>query len=348
MLQGAGSFDISQLILPFQGVAGAAQLAEQAIQNGLLQVASHSFDAHTPAVDPKKKEKRPYKPRDPNAPKRPLTAYFRYLREVRPFIAQEVAKSPPSEGTKAGDISKIATERWKAMTDAQRQPYHLAYQGEMGAYAEATRAYKAVGGHIEDDAESPDIEAESPSALPVNGVTPVAEEEESDGSSTSDEDSSSEEDSDEEEAAPAKLPTPPPPPVKMEKKTPKPKKVKAAADAAPVVPFNNITANHNIDPQLTDPVPVATPGPRTAPAASQQPSTASKKRKAAAETPGTTDGGEKKKRGRPSKEDVAKQAAIAPAPQQHQPVPVSSQAETASGTEKKKKRKRKSEAAAAA
>jgi hypothetical protein len=113
---------------------------------------------HGHAVDSKKKEKRPYKARDPNAPKRPLTAYFRYLREVRPFIAQEVAKSPPSEGTKAGDISKIATERWRAMTEAQRKPYHQAYQGEMGAYDEATKAYKAAGGNIDDDAASPDAD----------------------------------------------------------------------------------------------------------------------------------------------------------------------------------------------
>lgn len=125
----------------------------------MIQVASQQVDINghvvAAAADPKKKEKRPYKARDPNAPKRPLTAYFRFLREVRPFIAQEVAKTPDGQGTnKAGDISKIATERWKAMTDVQRKPYHEAYKGEMGAYEEATKAYKAEGGKLEDDADA--------------------------------------------------------------------------------------------------------------------------------------------------------------------------------------------------
>ncbi|KAI5358231.1 Putative High mobility group box domain-containing protein [Septoria linicola] len=348
VLQGHGTFDVSQLLLPFQGAAGAAQVAEQAIQNGLIQLAAQPTDAN--GVDSKKKEKRPYKQRDPNAPKRPLTAYFRYLREVRPFIAQEVANNPPSDGTKAGDISKIATERWRAMSDAQRKPYHAAYQSEMGAYEEATKAYKAAGGGVEDDADAEAVEGDldSPAAQPA-----VAAAEDSDDSS-SDDDSSSEEDSNEEESVPAKLPTPPPPP--KEKKTPKagPKKVKAAADATPAIPFNNINAgNHNIDPQLTGGAPVANmastpniPSPFTAPALSQASATTSKKRKAATDTPTTTEGSEKKKRGRPSKKDAAAVAAeqVAAAAQLH--MPESSQPETASGAEKKKKKKRKSEAAA--
>lgn len=349
VLQGHGQFDIGQLLLPFQGAAGAAQVAEQAIQNGLLQLAAHPADANGVLADPKKREKRPYKQRDPNAPKRPLTAYFRYLREVRPFIAQEVANNPPSDGTKAGDISKIATERWRAMTDAQRKPYHAAYQSEMGAYEEATKAYKALGVNVEDDAEvsAEEGDLDSPDDKPVVAAA------DSDESSSEDDDSSSEEDSDEDEAVPAKLPTPPPP---KEKKTPKagPKKVKAAADATPAVPFNNINAgNHNIDPQLTGGAPVApmtsTPTNLLAPPPSQTSATASKKRKTVTDTPGTgEEGTEKKKRGRPSKKDAAavaaEQAAAAAAQLQ---IAESSQAETANGTEKKKKKKRKSEAVAA-
>ncbi|GIZ42800.1 hypothetical protein CKM354_000605400 [Cercospora kikuchii] len=335
VLQGAGNFDISQLLLPFQGVAGAAQVAEQAIQNGLIQLAAAPIDANGNLVDPKKREKRPYKQRDPNAPKRPLTAYFRYLKEVRPFIAKEVATNPPSDGTKAGDISKIATERWRAMTEAQRKPYHAAYQSELSAYEEATKAYKAAGGKAE-DVEDGDAEAESPSALPADVVAAAEDESEDDSSS---DDSSSSEESDEDEDVPAKLPTPPPPKAK----TPKagPKKVKAAADATPA-------ANMAIDPQLTSSAPIAQMTPASSLALPpSQAQASSKKRKAAAavETPGTADGGEKKKRGKSSKKDdvLAEQAASAAQLQ----VPESSQAEAGSGTEKKKRKKRKSEAAAA-
>ncbi|KAM3425746.1 hypothetical protein BST61_g7678 [Cercospora zeina] len=334
VLQGAGTFDISQLLLPFQGVAGAAQVAEQAIQNGLVQLAAVPVDANGNPVDStKRREKRPYKQRDPNAPKRPLTAYFRYLKEVRPFIAKEVAANPPSDGTKAGDISKIATERWRAMTEAQRKPYHAAYQSELSAYEEATKAYKAAGGKVE-DAEEGDAEVESPSALP--GDVAAAAEDDSDDDSSS-EDSSSSEESDEDDEVPAKLPTPPPPPPP--KKTPKaaPKKVKAAADATPAT-------NMAIDPQLTSSAPIAQMTPSSS---AVQPQASSKKRKAGAavETPGTADGGEKKQRSKSNKKDdvLAEQAASAAQLQ----VLESSQPDGGSGTEKKKRKKRKSEAAAA-
>ncbi|EGP87876.1 uncharacterized protein MYCGRDRAFT_31129, partial [Zymoseptoria tritici IPO323] len=87
-------------------------------------------------------QKRQYKQRDMNAPKRPLTAYFRYLREQRPILTREMAENPDTEGTKAGDISKLATERWKALTDAEREPYKQAYQKELLKYETDTKAYK--------------------------------------------------------------------------------------------------------------------------------------------------------------------------------------------------------------
>lgn len=317
ILQGEGSLDISQLLQPLQNAAGAAHAVQLALANGHFPNAPGlDENGHVIPPDSKKRAKRPYKQRDPNAPKRPLTAYFRYLREVRPIIAKEIADSPPSEGTKAGDISKIATERWKALSDAKRKPYHEAYQGEMGAYEDAVKAYKASGGNV--DAEGDEEEDLESPAQPVVKAAAAADSssDESDEDTSSDDDSSSSEDE-----APVKA-IPPPKPVKsaspeVTKKTPKStsKKVKAGADAA---------ANPNIDPQLTAPP----PAPMVAP-----PSSPTKKRKSAAE-----DGGSSKKRGRSSKKDQAEAAA---------PVPVPEVSHSEPSTEKKKKKKRKSEAAAA-
>ncbi len=67
MSNGAGSFN-------------PAQMASMALQQngGMVQP-----DVKTEEADGKKRKKRAYKARDPNAPKRPLTAYFRYLGDMR-------------------------------------------------------------------------------------------------------------------------------------------------------------------------------------------------------------------------------------------------------------------------
>ena len=66
----------------------------------------------------KKRKKRAYKARDPNAPKRPLTAYFRFLGENRGAIAAEIQANPEmfAASGKPGDISRVATDRWNALT----------------------------------------------------------------------------------------------------------------------------------------------------------------------------------------------------------------------------------------
>jgi hypothetical protein len=101
-----------------------------------------------------KARKAAYKTRDPNAPKRPLTAYFRYLGEMRPIIQQEMNQHPKNfEGAgKLIDISRIATERWNKLTQDEQQPYKDAYQAELKEYETAIAAYKAAGGRVEDTA----------------------------------------------------------------------------------------------------------------------------------------------------------------------------------------------------
>ncbi|KXS97337.1 hypothetical protein AC578_10735 [Pseudocercospora eumusae] len=308
ILQGEGTLDISHLLNPFTGAVGAAQTAEFNIANGLHAVTTGTAEALANG-EPKKRQKRPYKQRDPNAPKRPLTAYFRYLKEVRPLIAAEVQNKPPIDGSKAGDISKIATERWKALGDAKRKPYHLAYQSELAAYEAAVKEYKAAGGSVDapktpgdedEEEEDEDEEDESPAK-----VVAAADE-----SSSSDDSSSDEEETDSEEEVPAK--PPPPPPEAPKKKSSKKSKTAAAAAATPVAAVP------------PPPAPMAAPEP-----------VSSKKRKAPAgeETPATE---KKKKKNRKSEVDPAS------AQLQFE----SSQPAATPGAEKKeKKKKRKSEAA---
>ncbi|EME82570.1 uncharacterized protein MYCFIDRAFT_79010 [Pseudocercospora fijiensis CIRAD86] len=306
ILQGEGTLDISHLLNPFTGAVGAAQTAEFNIANGL-----HAVNTGTAEVlangDPKKRQKRPYKQRDPNAPKRPLTAYFRYLKEVRPLIAAEVQNNPPSDGIKAGDISKIATERWKALGDAKRKPYHQAYQSELAAYEAAVKEYKAAGGKVDDVPKTPGDEDEEEDDQDDEKETPAKITAAADESSSSDDSSSDEEETDSEEEVPVK---PPPPPPEAPKKK-KSRKSEVAATPVTAVP--------------------PPPAPMSAPER-----VSSKKRKAPAgeETPST----EKKKKKKNRKSDVD------PASAQLQLE--SSQPSATPGVEKKeKKKKRKSEAA---
>lgn len=312
VISGDHTLDVSGLLNPFNQITQFAQQFNPAFfnqyTNGQAAVASMEGPALTTG-----KKKRAYKQRDANAPKRPLTAYFRFLKEQRPIITSENAETPGGEGGKAGDISKIATERWKALTDFQRMPYKQAYQHELEQYERDTKAYKeglAVG--VKLGAEDEDELMATPSAGPSRVVAKADDEEEdedAEGSdeSTSSEDASSDDESDEE--VPAKAPSPPAKKAKSAKKA-----VTAAADPAP---SQQMFSSLN---------PVG---------AAPTSSAASKKRKASDD-----DGDKSKKRGRPTK---AEQEAAAAASQLLEESTADVKKEK---KKEKKEKKRKSEAAA--
>lgn len=312
VMAGDHTLDVSGLLMPFNQIT---QFAHQFNPAFFPQYSTNETAQQAPvapmegAPTPVGKKKRAYKQRDKDAPKRPLTAYFRFLREQRPLISAELAETPGGEGGKAGDISKIATERWHALTDAQRNPYKLAYQHELEQYEVDTKAYKdgLATGAVKLDDEVMD----TPTAGPAHVVAKADDtsDDDSDASSSSD-DASSDEDSDEEKPIPAKAPSPP-------RKTPKSakKSVTAAASAAPA-PAPTMFSSFN-------PTGVA-----PSPAAGQ-------KRKSDDEESSK----KKKKRGRPNK---AEQEAAASAASQL----VAADEEAEFKKEKKeKKKKRKSEAA---
>ena len=259
------SLDVSMLQQPFNDLA-APQLAQLALAY------QQNDSAAAPVTEVDGKKKRNYKPRDPNAPKRPLTAYFRYLQEQRGPAAEEMAKRGDGPG-KPGDISKAVTERWKAMTEEEQQPYKEAYQRALKDYEREVAAYKSSG---EGDAE---LEPEEQ----ANGA---AEKSESDSESSTDE----------EEVA---MPPPPPkvasPEVKKTPKTPKSamkkkKEAKAAEDVPATPQFSSINPS----------VPI--------PSSQRKSSSPELKRKAAADA---GDDGTKKKRGRKTNKQKEAEAAEA-------------------------------------
>ena len=76
-------------------------------------------------------------------PKKPLTAYFRYLNDVR---AQLQAKYADDEDRKAvnGKVAKDSAAMWKALNDKQREKYENAYRQDKEKYDAALTKWGAT------------------------------------------------------------------------------------------------------------------------------------------------------------------------------------------------------------
>ncbi|KAI7193249.1 hypothetical protein KC363_g2869 [Hortaea werneckii] len=308
ILAGDASLNMSYLQQPFDQLAHASHIAQQAFNLASGQgngVSAASGAGASGAEEPRKK--RPYKPRDPNAPKRPLTAYFRYLQEMRGPLGEEMKQAAGGVPQKPGDLSKEATERWNKLSKQEQQPYRDAYQHALKDYEREVKKYKAEknGGQQEEGAEDEDDDDDE------DGEGQSARDGEVDAAHTKDEqDSDDDDESSDEESSEDDEPAPPPPPPPMKEKTPKSKKNKNAAPPTPA-------ADSNIDPVLT------------AQSQQQASSSPSKKRKTADET---GESGKKSKKGR----KTATAGAETPAP-----APVAQMQPEAPDTEKKKKKKKK-------
>jgi len=75
-----------------------------------------------------KKDREAYEKTRP--PKRPLSAYFLFLQKFRPKLVAE----NPSLKQNISEISKRAGTQWKAMSDAEKQPYQQQYQKNLAAF----------------------------------------------------------------------------------------------------------------------------------------------------------------------------------------------------------------------
>ena len=76
-------------------------------------------------------------------PKKPLTAYFRYLNDVRPELQAKYAADEDRKGVN-GKIAKESAEMWKVLTDKQREKYESAYQQDKEQYAAALAKWEAT------------------------------------------------------------------------------------------------------------------------------------------------------------------------------------------------------------
>ncbi|KAF8204747.1 hypothetical protein BJ912DRAFT_1018044 [Pholiota molesta] len=75
--------------------------------------------------------------KDPNAPKKPLSAYFMFLQRIRahPRLVHDIF----GDETETTKQSVLAAARWRAMTDAERQPFLAQAEQEKMEYEAARR-----------------------------------------------------------------------------------------------------------------------------------------------------------------------------------------------------------------
>ncbi|KAK3723238.1 hypothetical protein LTR37_001961 [Vermiconidia calcicola] len=330
VLEADGTLQVSHLLAPFSNLQNPAFMAQMALQ----QQNGGSPAVKPEEVDKKKRKKRAYKPRDLNAPKRPLTAYFRYLGEVRPSVSKEIAENPQKYkdiAGKPGDISRIATERWNQLTEDQQRPYKQAYQDELKNYETKMTQYKATGLKQDEGAKVPTAEAED--ATVATEATEEAEEDEKEKESSDDDSSDDDAESDDdEEASP---PTPAPPKAATPKKSAM-KKGKTTTTAPAVQPPSFSSIQTPVFSSINNASDATAAAPSSSP---------TRKRKGESVE---ADGAKKSKRGRKSKADdevVAGSDSVAPVAQMTatSPEAASATAET-SGKKKKDKKKKKGDA----
>jgi len=77
------------------------------------------------------------KVKDPNKPKRAISAYFYFLDNCR----KEAAKSG-NKPTKIAEFTKVASEKWKKLSDTDRKPYEESAAKDKARYEEQMAAYK--------------------------------------------------------------------------------------------------------------------------------------------------------------------------------------------------------------
>merc|ERR1712137_473093 len=105
----------------------------------------------------KRKAKEGKKQKDPNAPKKPAGgAYGQFLAEKRPEFTKKCAGQPVTA------ITKMASEEWKKLSDAQKKPYEAKYAKKAEEYKKALAEYKKNNPDVEDEEEEEQEEKAQP------------------------------------------------------------------------------------------------------------------------------------------------------------------------------------------
>ncbi|KAL7267762.1 Non-histone chromosomal protein 6 [Rhizina undulata] len=100
---------------------------------------------------PKERTRKPAKAtkkkKDPNAPKRGLSAYMFFANEQRENVRAE------NPGIAFGQVGKVLGERWKALSDKQRQPYEAKAAADKKRYEDEKAVYAAQGSGQDEEEE---------------------------------------------------------------------------------------------------------------------------------------------------------------------------------------------------
>ncbi|KAK9469828.1 hypothetical protein V1512DRAFT_219402 [Lipomyces arxii] len=107
-------------------------------------------DTETPAETTEeggKKKRQSKRVIDPDAPRRPQTVYFAFANETRKQIREE----HQARGVEASNVEIIreVAERWKNMTEADKEPWKVVYAEQIKKYDEEKAAYNLEKGIVE-------------------------------------------------------------------------------------------------------------------------------------------------------------------------------------------------------
>ena len=84
--------------------------------------------------------------KDPEAPKKPAGgAYGVFLAKHRADFAKDC------QGQPATAVTKIASGKWKALSEEEKKSYEAEYKVKLEAYQEAMKAYKPASKDEEDE-----------------------------------------------------------------------------------------------------------------------------------------------------------------------------------------------------
>ncbi|XP_024364949.1 non-histone chromosomal protein 6 [Physcomitrium patens] len=137
-----------------KGKKGVGAVAKRDVKEKVTKVQDKDIKKRKgPVKEPKgRKAKSAKKAKDPNAPKRPATAFFIFLNEFREVFKKE---NPNVKGVAA--VGKAGGEKWKSMSEAEKQPYMQKAVQKKSEYDKTLSAYNKKQ---DDDEEDEEVEAE--------------------------------------------------------------------------------------------------------------------------------------------------------------------------------------------
>lgn len=99
---------------------------------------TESFKIINMAAPRETKKRTTRRKKDPNAPKRALSAYMFFANENRDIVRAE------NPGITFGQVGRILGEKWKALSDEEKQPYEAKAEADKKRYESEKELYNAT------------------------------------------------------------------------------------------------------------------------------------------------------------------------------------------------------------